>query len=147
MPTIEEICAQEGLQQGIQKAIQLGIEQGIELGIQEGIQLGIRQGIQQTLRQNTELMAEHVINALCHRFDVNDRKKLWGIRALTFDKLCDLVVAMFDFHSAEDVSAWVQEHYIMKLIEADAAWLKEYQDLIREAGGDFDFAASGKFKL
>jgi hypothetical protein len=69
------------------------------MGIEKGREQGVQQG-----------SAEIVVGLLQMRLGVLDEKTLLAVRALTFERIRELSVALLNFSSTDDLADWLREH-------------------------------------
>jgi hypothetical protein len=69
----------------------------------------MEQGLQQARLEDSRTLAERTLRAIQRKFGAIEEETQARVRTLTFDQLADLVEALLDFNSADDLAAWLRE--------------------------------------
>jgi predicted transposase/invertase (TIGR01784 family) len=69
----------------------------------------VEQGLQQARLEDSRTLAERALRAIQRKFGAIEEETQASVRALNFDQLADLVEALLDFNSADDLAAWLRE--------------------------------------
>ena len=93
---IMSTVAQEWLKEGREKGIQVGIQKGIQKGIKEGRKEGIREG--------AAALTLRLLRRRVGRIDAPTRQRILRLSA---KELQELGLALLDFSSQKDLSAWL----------------------------------------
>lgn len=70
---------------------------------------GLQKGLQQARLEDSQTLAERALRAIQRKFGAIEEETQASVRALNFDQLADLVEALLDFNSADDLAAWLRE--------------------------------------
>lgn len=98
--------SQEDLQRVVEK--KLTKPEGIKL-METLAETWMEQGFQQARLEYSQTLAERALRAIQRKFGAIEEETQASVRALTFDQLADLVEALLDFNSADDLAVWLRE--------------------------------------
>ncbi|MBI3651791.1 MAG: DUF4351 domain-containing protein [Acidobacteria bacterium] len=91
-------------EEGIQIGIQKGLKEGLKEGIQKGMVLGEQRGVEKGLKQATLTTTLRLLN---HRLKPISPRLQKRIEKLSLAQLEELSVALLDFSSIKDLTAWL----------------------------------------
>jgi len=85
------------------------VTMAISLAAKSWLREGKREGIRQARLEAKEQLATRALGLLQRRFGALAETTQAQLRALSFEQLGDLIEAMFDFNTADDLMAWLRE--------------------------------------
>lgn len=106
MMSIVEKWEHIGLEKGLRQGLYQGRQEGLQLGKQEGLQEGLQKGLREGERKAASTIA---LRQLERRFGKVPVRLAGQISKLPLATLEEMSLAIFDFHSIKDVTAWVRE--------------------------------------